>query len=349
MSKGTPSIPPEPKSEVFFLTPEEVHPYLVERFRERKVAVLAGAGASASAGLPLWSTIGEELKRLLGKSGSDIDNVAQLASIYVSQQAKARAGRRAGKYQLIALINHLMSLVSKDRDLSYFGEIYPRLAQLPVNNFYTTNWDQLLVQCLNQSSSLPVDALDNSTIRFNPGLATGDVQHVVFLHGTIPGALEQIIATSEDYYHFEQTSQRVFSRLIDQLKADTTLLGIGYSFSDLNVAEYLRRANLAGNPSSRIYALLPRISRRDACTLCTERRILPIVFDVEVGEFETWLCKYLDSILAAIAGTPVDFVLGGKGSELSRSTEEEGVEANVEEMVRRIQDNLEVSRRSIPK
>ncbi len=64
--------PPEPDPATGLVDPELAIPYLAQRCELGKLAAFTGAGASASAGFPLWSTIGEELKRRMGKLNRDV-------------------------------------------------------------------------------------------------------------------------------------------------------------------------------------------------------------------------------------------------------------------------------------
>jgi hypothetical protein len=234
-----------------------------------------------------------------------------LADFYIDRAAPAAGGRNplsdlATKKKLVDLIENLL-YSQPSRDFAGFGEIYPRLARLPVWNFYTTNWDQLLIQCLMQLNEGPVERYDNQTIWCAPAPSLGTTRHVVFLHGTIPGNLDQLIMTREDYGNFRRIAGGVFERLETQLRIESTLLCVGYSCRDLNVGEYLQKAMDRGDPRSNIFALLPRPSLPEASALCRERKIIPVAADVPEDHMERWVCSFLDNLLDRLNGTEIAF------------------------------------------
>lgn len=301
---GTELSPPEPNPQTGEVAPEKLIPYLAQRCDRGRLAILVGAGASASAGLPLWSEIGRRLQQELKKENPGLDDTAALASLYVDRIHQRVNDRRAAKKQLIDLIQHQL-YAPKAEPRAPFGEVYPLLARLPVANYYTTNWDQLLVQCLCQTGL--VESFDNETIVYSPAPASGDRRHVVFLHGTIPGQLDQVIVTLDDYRTFERAAHNVFERLLVQFKADTTLLCLGYSFGDLNVLTYLQRAMEGGDPGCRIYALLPRPSAANAFNLWRQHGITPVPLAAQGAAMEAWVCAFLDALLGSLGGQQQPF------------------------------------------
>ncbi len=329
--------PPEPNPETGVVDPAVAIPYLAQRCNLGKVAAFAGAGASASAGLPLWSAIGDELKRRLKKLNRGVEDIPALASMYVDEMSKALADRKAARKKLVDLIQNLVYSAGAGQRPGNFGEIYPRLAKLPIANFYTTNWDQILVKCLIQRDGGVVETFGNQTIRFHPAPANGSSRHVVFLHGTVPGPLDQVIVTSEDYFQFEMLAKGVFDRLVTQFKADTTLLCVGHSFGDLNYADYLRKAKTGGHPGCRIYALLPMLSMNDAFNLWRNRRIYPICFDTTRGDLGAWASAFLDSLLASLGGRSQELVAPTVEADKEPAAEEEEEEEDAEALIRRME------------
>lgn len=264
--------PPRPDSRGGLVTPDIALPYLGRRAREGKLAILVGSRASALAGLDLWTQLGNRLRLALGKKAlgdqeASGDNVLQLASMYVDAQHKSLLDRSAAKNRLIRLIEELL-YSPRPTATEPFGSLYPLLCDLPVANFYTTNWDHLFYQCLIQAGTPRVERFDHHTVRYHPEPAPVGHRHLVHLHGTIPGDPDQTLATSDECYEFSILAEAAYERLVRQFRSRTTLLAIGYSLGELDVLTYLGQAREQGDPTSPpIYALLPPISLHAAKSL----------------------------------------------------------------------------------
>lgn len=231
---------PLPDQETSLVDTNDAVAYLVARARRGKLALLVGAGASASAGLPLWRDVGDAIKKEINKLGSDPGDVSVLAQILFEEWEKSYGDVRA-RQELLHLLEESLDTLSEERESGRWGNIYPLLGALPVRNYFTTNWDPLLSQYLRKvgmRQNVRRLAEYNMAGHMIPA-STDEACHVVHLHGFLPdqGVPDSIILTSDDYFDFENKARNVFERLVRQLEADTTLLGIGYAFHDINVLQ----------------------------------------------------------------------------------------------------------------
>lgn len=305
-----PCVPiPDKKSGI--VDPNEALLYLAERVRSGNLAPMVGAGASASAGLPSWLEIGEVLKEILNKTDSEWDDVPELASRYVDRLEKHLHQPEDAKVKLILLIEKILKSLKDSKKQDDYGQIIPRLVRLPVDSFYTTNWDELLEKSLLQyatANDRGVRHLDNQTARYETNISHGETRDVVYLHGTLTGPHEQFIITSNDYKYFENKAAHVFKRLLKQFKEDTTMLCIGYSFSDLLAADYIQKALIKGHPASNVYALFSKIPVKRAKELLRYRAIYSISLTHEPSLIEEAVCRFLDLLNDAIEGKPVRYI-----------------------------------------
>ncbi len=301
---------PDGKSGV--VDPNAVLQYLTERGRSGKLVIMTGAGVSASAGLALWSEMGEVLKKILNKSDDEWDNVSELAQIYVEQLEKQLRRPGAARVKLILLINYILRFSKGPKKRGYFGQIYPRLERLPVFNFYTTNWDGLLPECLqylaDKNAFSNIRRLDNQMALYESDISHGKTRDVIYLHGTLQGPHDQLIITSDDCKLFEKKAEHVFKRLLRQFEEETTMLCVGYSFSDLHVAEYIQKALVRGHPDSNVYALFAKIEPKDARKLWRFRGIYPVSVTAQPALIEEAVCLFMDLLIDAIGGKPVNYI-----------------------------------------
>ncbi len=338
------AVPPLPDAETGIVEPNAAVAYLGRGAMAGKLCVLAGGGASASAGLEVWEHLGTRLRGALGKKQDRSDNVLQLASMYVDDQYKSLLDRSAAKNRLIVLIESLLYSTRSPRE-DPFGKIYPRLRELPVSNYYTTNWDQLFYQCLIQDADLPVERYDNRTLRYHPAPATSGSRHLVYLHGTIPGDPDQTIATSDECYQFEWLAKAAFERLVAQFESETVLLAVGYSLTEINVLTYLKKARVRGHPASRIYALMPPLPPRAARELWQVHDIFPVTLGLPGIAQEAAACAFLDALLRAARGEAAEISMpaesprrGGASPALSGAAE--ATEQSTEEIIQAVERKM---------
>lgn len=294
---------PTPDLDTGMIPANQALSFLIHKLRQRKLAMLTGAGASASAGLPLWWQLGEALKVELRKVGSDTRDIAQLAGMFVAEKQREFGTAEAGYHELINLLENLFDTLDSRRSENEYGSHYPLLAKLPVLDFFTTNWDEILERCLRRDAHKSVRKIDETIAARFLAQATPDECHVVHLHGVLRGGPQHLIATDNDYYSFEKRARQVFERLKRQVQGGFSLLGIGYAFEDLDVCEYLQKAVVESEGTgAAVLALMPLLSKERAYHLWKRRGIQAINLGVSADNSEVIdraVARFLGELVAA--------------------------------------------------
>ena len=116
---------------------------LTKELREENLAVFAGAGLSVSAGFVNWSEllrpIAEDLDLDIDREAADLISLAQY-------HCNVNSGNRSKLNQL------LIDQFCKNAKLTDNHRI---LARLPINTYWTTNYDSLIETALSDSGKVP--------------------------------------------------------------------------------------------------------------------------------------------------------------------------------------------------
>jgi hypothetical protein len=179
----------------------------------KSAIVFVGAGLSQSVGYPDWLTLLEspsvDLK--IGK----IDDLPQLAQFFVDNVANGR--ERLEKH----VIDTFAAVGSPSPAPAHI-----QLAQLPIDEFWTTNYDGLLEAAVGDARVFAND--DELAGLLKPGL-----RRAYKMHGSIdpPGP---IVLTRDDYERYPTTHPRFWQLLQAQFLTETFLF-LGFGFTDPNL------------------------------------------------------------------------------------------------------------------
>ncbi len=186
-------------------------------------AVFVGAGLSRAVGLPDWGQLLADLRVQAAIPESVTDSA--LAAEYIA------ASRIVGRDALHASV---LSQLSGDRALGP-GPVHGVLARLPVNDFWTTNYDRLLELA---SPKAQVIVHDDQVRNI-----TGSGRRIVKLHGSIEGSQARWasppILTRSEFERYEDDHPRMWA-LLRATYLSRSMLFLGFSFEDPNV-EILQR------------------------------------------------------------------------------------------------------------
>jgi hypothetical protein len=202
----------------------EVAEQLGERARRGQLAVFIGAGVSAAVGLPTWEQLVGELA---ARSGLD-DSLREGLTRLPPQDAAALLARELGRDELEAYV--------KDRfGPGLYALAHALIADLPVQEFVTTNYDPLVEQAAadigREISVLPYDA------------ATPGRPWLLKLHGDAAHP-ETIVLTREEYLQFGD-SRAALAGVLHSLLLTRHVLFVGTSMLDddlIRIAHQVRRA-----------------------------------------------------------------------------------------------------------
>lgn len=170
------------------------------------LVVFVGAGVSATAGLPAWQSLLDDVAQRVGYTPAEI---ARLHELDVRDQAS-----------LLARVESFPREVNLVLGSGNYSLVHGLLASLPVREFVTTNFDELLEAAAtgpgNRLTVLPGQAF------------TAGGRWLVKLHGTIGRDL--VLTRSE--YRDARSQQGALFGLLQALLITRHMLFVGYSLKD---------------------------------------------------------------------------------------------------------------------
>lgn len=179
---------------------------LSEEAKGGNLVVFVGAGVSATAGLPAWQRLLDDVAKRLGYKPVDI---ARLHELDVRDQASLLARKRSFKSKVNLVLG-----------AGNYSLVHGLLASLPVKEFATTNFDELL----EAAAAGPGNRL---TVLPGEALTTGG-RWLVKLHGTIG---RDLILTRSEYRDARNQHGALFG-LLQALLITRHMLFVGYSLQD---------------------------------------------------------------------------------------------------------------------
>lgn len=203
-------------------------------------AVFAGAGLSRAAGYVDWAGL---LKDFADDLGLDLNVETDLVSV-AQYHVNAEGGTRTRLEQKI--VGEFGSI----RDLT---PSHATLAQLPIDLYWTTNYDNLLERALREAGQqVQVKSAAGSLTTTTPG-ADATVHK---LHGDLndPG---NIVITRDDYEEYVDKRLDYRNQLQSDLTARTFLF-IGFSFTDPHLSFILSELRRMHRRSPRTHYVLMR-------------------------------------------------------------------------------------------
>lgn len=217
----------------------------VAALRDQTAAVFAGAGLSIPTGMVDWRTLLKGIARDVGLDVTKETDLVTLAQFHVNE--------RRGRHQLN------QALIVEFTRRSKLSPNHEVLAALPIQTYWTTNYDALLEEALTKAGRLAdvkrtVESLATTLPRRDA---------VVYkMHGDITQPSKAVV-TKDDYEAYASTHQ-VFSTALQGDLVSKTFLFIGFSFSDPNLSYILARIRLLlGENRREHYCLLRRVQRAD--------------------------------------------------------------------------------------
>jgi hypothetical protein len=194
----------------------------VKALREKNAVVFAGAGMSVAQGFFDWKRL---LKPIADRLDLDIEeeqnDLTSLAQCFVDNQGGVRGEldqiliEEYGKLNLSISENHRI------------------LARLPIQIYWTTNYDRLIETALNEEGKTPDIKKSQTDLTVN--LPKRDA--IVYkMHGDI-GSVSETVLTKHEYEDYNITRE-LFSNAFKSDYVARTFLFIGFSFTDPNL-DYL--------------------------------------------------------------------------------------------------------------
>nr|A0A5B8Z1N3.2 RecName: Full=NAD(+) hydrolase ThsA; Short=NADase ThsA; AltName: Full=Thoeris protein ThsA [Cytobacillus dafuensis] len=229
--------------EIAMATDKEV---LIKEFlkalHEDNAAIFAGAGLSAASGFVNWKGL---LKEAADELELDIEKETDLISL--AQYFFNKNGRQ----RLSQLVIDNFSAEAQ------LNENHRILAQLPIDTYWTTNYDRLIEKSLTDVGKNPDVKIKQSDF----ALLKPKRDAIVYkMHGDIERASETVLIKDE-YEMFHENNQ-LFSIGLKGDLISKTFLFIGYSFEDPDLEYILSRIRvLMGQDGRNHYCFFRKVNR----------------------------------------------------------------------------------------
>jgi hypothetical protein len=224
---------------------EEFLTTFLKELRENNAAVFLGAGLSKAAGYVDWAGLLSPIAKSLGLDVNKESDLVALAQYHLNENHSNRHN-----------LNQL--LINEFSDLKDPTENHLLLARLPIQTYWTTNYDRLIEKAL-EAGGRRVDAKYT-----NEQLATtrrGRDAVVFKMHGDIEHP-DKAILSKDDYEKYHDTHGPFITALSGDL-VEKTFLFLGFSFTDPNLDFILSRIRVRfTNHQRQHYCLMKKRSRQ---------------------------------------------------------------------------------------
>lgn len=210
-----------------------------------EAAIFAGAGLSVGNGYVDWRGL---LKDIAEEIELDVDKEFDLISL-----AQFHVNEKGGRGR----INQ--KIIEEFKEKAEVSDNHRILSRLPIRTFWTTNYDSLIEDSLEQASKRVdtkhmVSQLPDTTYKRDAVVYKmhGDAQHPA-----------QATITKDDYEKYHRKNEGFITTLSSDLVSKTFLF-IGFSFTDPNLDYILSRVRLFLDGDTRPhYCIIKRVSRDD--------------------------------------------------------------------------------------
>jgi hypothetical protein len=194
--------------------------------RRGQLALFIGGGASMGAGLPSWR---ELIERLADEAGLPHDQRVAFRALDVLDQARIVQHRLADRgTELGALVADLL-------DTDHTSLVHVLLANLPVTEIVTTNFDRLF-ELASEGAGTALTVLPYQR-------SAPSERWLLKLHGSIERP-EEIVLTREDFLRFRER-RAALAGIVQAMLLTKHLLFVGFSLNDDNfhrIVDEVRRA-----------------------------------------------------------------------------------------------------------
>jgi hypothetical protein len=195
----------------------------VKELSESNAAVFIGAGLSKASGYVDWAGLMEPVAKALGLDVAKEPDLVALAQYHLNANASNR-------HQLSQL------LVDEFSDLRVPSKNHALLARLPIQTYWTTNYDRLIEKALEDGGR----RVDSKYTTEQLALTRRGRDAVVYkMHGDIEHP-DRAVLSKDDYERYPDTHGAFVTALSGDL-IEKTFLFLGFSFTDPNLDFILSR------------------------------------------------------------------------------------------------------------
>jgi hypothetical protein len=192
----------------------------------KNAAIFAGAGLSKDSGYVDWRQLLKEIVQDLGLDPNKEHDLVTIAQYHIN-----RAGGNKG-HLTQTIFNHFAPTKVPTAN-------HRILARLPIQTYWTTNYDKLLEKALEEAKKVP----DVKYTLKQMSVTKPDRDVVVYkMHGDIEHPADAIVS-KDDYEAYPLTMSAFGSALRGDL-VEKTFLFLGFSFTDPNIDYILSRVRV---------------------------------------------------------------------------------------------------------
>ena len=215
-----------------------------KELEEDNVAIFAGSGLSAPAGYVSW----QELLRSTAKDiGLDVDkehDLVTLAQYHLNVNGQNRS----------QLNKRLIEEFSKSGEIT---ENHKILARLPIDTYWTTNYDKLIERALESAGKVTDVKYTKKQLAFTKPKRDAVVY---MMHGDVDHP-DDAVLSKDDYETYHVKMDQFINALSGALVTKTFII-IGFGFADPNLDYILSRVRVAYDKSQRAhYCFLRKVAR----------------------------------------------------------------------------------------
>ncbi|OIK11323.1 SIR2 family protein [Bacillus sp. MUM 13] len=206
----------------------------VKAIQDSNAAIFAGAGLSRPAGYVDWK---ELLREVAEDLQLDIDQEADLIAL---AQYHVNEFNGRSKINQILIDEFTKSVTTTDN--------HKILSQLPIDTYWTTNYDQLIESNLDAVGKRVDRKMTPENLSYS---VPGSDATVYKMHGdsSLPHAA---VLTKDDYEGYDQ-KRELFSTALRGDLVSKTFLFIGFSFDDPNLSQILSKIRILLNENTRTH------------------------------------------------------------------------------------------------
>ena len=216
---------------------------ILKELEEENVAVFAGAGLSMPAGYVSWSQLLKPIAEEIGLNVEKEYDLVTLAQYHVNENGNNRS----------QLNKRLLEEFTENTEVTQNHKI---LSRLPINTFWTTNYDNLIEKSLLEEGKKP----DVKFTKDQMSLTVPKRDAIVYkMHGDVNHPSDAIL-TKDDYESYHVKMDLYLSALKGDLLKKTFIF-LGFSFTDPNLDYILSRVRLSATDQRRHYCFLKNVNK----------------------------------------------------------------------------------------
>lgn len=202
---------------------------IVDEMKSGHLNIFAGAGLSAASGYVDWKTLLEPMSKSLGLNVNM--DLTLLAQYYKNEYTRSELNR--------AILNEFAKIPHQNDNMQI-------LATLPIQCYWTTNYDSIIEDTLRESGKA-VDVIIDQVQFKNHTLERDAVVYKMHGDRTFP---DSAVLAKEDYELYDE-ERFLFTQALTVELMTHTFLFIGFSFSDPNldrIMALVRKINKSSTP-----------------------------------------------------------------------------------------------------